>query len=143
MMFATMQPIPNLTEYVKTIVGILAILGVTIEVTPIKINPVSAAIRWVGRVMNKDIDEKIDRLDKKFSRHETDQLRRGILDFANSCMRGEKHTMEEFDNIFHDYDDYEEILKCSNMENGRIEQTMEYIKEVYRDCSRHDSFYRR
>lgn len=140
MMFAMMQSIPNLTEYAKTIIGILAIFGVAIEVTPIKVNPVSAIIRWVGRVMNKDIEDKIDKLDKKFSRHETDQLRRGILDFANSCMRGEEHTMEEFDNIFHDYDDYEEILKCSNMENGRIEQTMEYIKEVYRDCSRYNKF---
>lgn len=45
--------------------GIIAILSVFIEFTPIKLNPVSAFLNWIGRRTNRELFEKIGDLENK------------------------------------------------------------------------------
>lgn len=68
-------------------------------------------------------------------RDETDQrlikdLRTSILDFANSLERRER-DIEEYENVFEMYEDYEKLLEKHGMVNGRTSRAMERIKSCY------------
>ena len=91
---------------------LVAILSL-FEFTKIKVNPISAIFRWVGNKINAPMLELIDTISKKQDAqekklddlldsqddNEIDRIRWEILDFANSCRHGVKHTLDEFDHI--------------------------------------------
>lgn len=65
------------TEYFDHIVAFAALFGIVVEVTPIiKINPISAILRWIGNSVNKDLNVKIveqsNKLDKFISETKED-----------------------------------------------------------------------
>ena len=131
----------ELVELIKTAVTLLASLGVVIEFTPfIKINPLSWVLEKVGAAMNKNLNEKVDKLSVQMTAHEIDQLRRNILDFANSCRQGRRHTKEEFDHVIRCHSDYEKILKENDMENGQVNTDYKYIENIYYKCMKDNDF---
>lgn len=128
-------------EYIKYILGIIASLGVIIEVTPIvKINPVSMLLKYFGKMINKDLIDEIQELRKNFNSHEIDQIRWNILDFSNSCMQGRRHTKEEFDHVIKDYEKYGDIIRKEGLKNGQIDMAYEIIQDIYKECIRNDDF---
>ena len=131
----------ELVELIKTAVTLLASLGVVIEFTPfIKINPLSWVLEKVGAAMNKNLNEKVDKLSVQMTAHEIDQLRWNILDFANSCRQGRRHTKEEFDHVIGCHSDYEKILKENDMENGQVNTDYKYIENIYYKCMKDNDF---
>ena len=103
----------------------------------------------IGETTNK-IDEIKDETnhikeDLKVFEHRIDMIeindmRTSILTFANSCMKHEKHTHEEFTHIFALCDRYEQIIEDSGIVNGQMELSMDYIRNIYKDCMRDGSF---
>lgn len=131
----------ELVELIKATVTLLASLGVVIEFTPfIKINPLSWVLEKVGETMNKKLNEKVDKLSVQMTAHEIDQLRWNILDFANSCRQGRRHTKEEFDHVIRCHSDYEKILKENDMENGQVNMDYKYIENIYYKCMKDNDF---
>lgn len=130
-----------LVSAVKMILGVLMASGVLIEFTPfIKINPVSWALKKIGSAMNKDLNDKVNELSRRMVDHEVDQLRWNILDFANSCRNGRRHTKEEFDHVIADHTRYLRILESNNMENGQVTTDYRYIEEIYYKCMKDNDF---
>lgn len=146
------------------IVAFLASIG--IEIIPkIKWNPWSSLFNWIGSKFNGKIDENINEkinlvrgeiqvLDKKvdyvqseLSKHidesekkSLDDTRRDILEFANSCMNGRKHTQEQFEYIMKKCDIYVKYIDENHIENGVIESAIEEIRYLYKECRRKHSF---
>lgn len=124
---------------------ILVALGFFFEVTKIPINPIS----WIGKLLNKDINKKIDTLETKVDniecKHDTTRcatLRKNILQFAENCsMDGcDKHTKEHYDNIFNEITEYDEIIERRKLKNGAFTESAKYIKECYHYHMAHSSF---
>ena len=44
-------------------VTVVALVSVFIEITPVKINPVSKFLAWLGRKINSEVIAKVDRLE--------------------------------------------------------------------------------
>lgn len=118
--------------------SILTIAGLFVEISPLKINPLSTLLKWLGTALNKDIYEQLasisrqleavsDRIDKI----ELNDMRSTILDFANSCMNGCQHTREEFEHIIDLHSQYETIIIQKGLRNGRIDLAFRYISEEY------------
>ena len=90
-----------------------------IEVTPIfKCNPITALFRWIGRKMTAEVMTEVKNLDKlvkeqgkDIQRNEMDRIRWEVLDFANSCRNGRKHTKNEFAHIIDLNKKYEALLE--------------------------------
>ncbi len=125
----------------------LAALSAFIEVTPVKYNPWSDLIQWIGRKMNgklieriEEQDKKIDYLMKMVDENEVDRLRYEILRFSNSCRNGQKHTEEEFDHIIEVTEKYHLIIARQNLTNGKIDLEYAYILDTYRECQHNNSF---
>ena len=86
-----------------------------VQVTPIKINPLSWVARKVGRAVNGEVLNKLGTVEQRLDEHITmddrrtaDGHRTRILHFNNELLREIEHTKEEFVEALGDIDAYEE-----------------------------------
>lgn len=126
---------------------IFLIFTTLVEITPIKWNPLTSILSWIGKRMNgKLIDrveeqgEKIDKLDEKIDMNEIDHIRWEILDFANSCRHDVRHTKDEFEHIINQHEKYVRILDERSLTNGLITLEYEYIEDIYKNCLEKNNF---
>jgi hypothetical protein len=78
-----------------------------------------------------DRDEKLESLTKMFIDKEIDDMRWEILNFCSALSNGRTYNREAFDHVLKVYDKYETILEENNMENGLVEQSIKFVREVY------------
>ena len=160
---------PNTAQQIWAWIGNhlwLFILGIPsiIQIVPIKINPWTAVIKWVGKIITNDacskMDDiltkinKIDQLETKIDNlktevndvkwdamtNEKDRIRWEILDFANSCHNGRRHTKDEFRHIDKLNKKYIELLKKTNDTNGEFDMEYKYIQALYEERTRKNDF---
>lgn len=128
-------------------VGVFGFLSIFFEVSKIKLNPISTALNWLGKKINADLNEKMDaqgerieQLSQRIDDNEVGYIRWAILDFANSCMNGRRHTKEEFDHVIEQNDKYHKILEEKGLTNGKVDLAYDYIEEIYRKCQQDNDF---
>lgn len=130
-------------EATLVLVGILSL----VQITPIKINPWSALFKWLGRMINGELSDKIDALADKVGKLEAKEDQRDavnkrvrILRFEDELQREQRHTKDSFDQVMSDITDYNQY--CSDhpkFRNDQTAQTVEHIRKVYADrLERHD-----
>ena len=135
-------------------VQLILLLSVFIQISPIKLNPWSKLFKWIGKIITQESDKKIDELIKKtdsleiniqtvqanLNENEKDRIRWEILDFANSCRNGRRHTKDEFEHIITLNKKYKNLLTLTNDENGVFEVEYEYIKNLYAEKLKNNNF---
>lgn len=128
-------------------VSIIAILSVFFELTPIKINPISSLLKYIGTKLNEDViaevtsmKAEIKKIDDKVDQNEIDRIRWEILDFANSCRNQKKHTREEFLHIIELNEKYHSIIDEKQIKNGQIDIEYGFIEKLYNRCLEENSF---
>lgn len=126
---------------------ILLGLSFIIQITPIKLNPWSTLLGWIGKLLNGDLNKKIDKLTHDMKdlsaqrkEDEKDRIRWEILDFANSCRNGRSHTKDEFQHIITLKDKYKKLLQETNDTNGVFDAEYDYIKKVYTERQEKNDF---
>lgn len=132
---------------VPNLVPFIVILSALIQITPIKWNPITSFVKWFGRIVTEPIDLKIDQLtetmddlQEEVNTNEKDRIRWEVLDFANSCRNGRKHTKEEFVHIIALNDKYKVLLAKTGDQNGVFEADFDYIRRLYDKCQEKNSF---
>ena len=128
-----------------------------VEIAPIKINPWSKLLRWVGRALNAEVLSKVDTLEKELkdvkSKQKTMQevedernakaARARVLRFGDELTNGIEHSKEHFDDILDDMSEYEHYCSShENFKNDKMGITSQYIKDVYKECLREQKFSR-
>lgn len=136
-------------------VGILTILSLFIEFTPIKLNPISSLIAWVGKKANKELLDGFKEFEKKLDvmeasieeiRSTTNEqnaitCRVRILHFGDEILHGVKHSKESFDQVLSDIDGYEQYCnEHPDFKNNRTVLTTDKIKETYTECINKSNF---
>jgi len=133
-----------------------------IQISPLKLNPwtyigtiFSKILKWIGSKFNQSINEKIDdieeeikhvakkvdEVDMKNDQNRMKELRWTILSFANTLGEDEKtRTVEEFDDIYAAYEEYEELLNKHSMKNGRTNRAMKKVDKYYESSDRPDGY---
>ena len=120
---------------------VAAILGAgLVEITPIKVNPLSWLLKWVGSKVNGEMIKRIDKLEANVDTNEMDRIRWEVLDFANSCRNGRRHTQDEFEHIVTLVKKYEGLLEKLGKENGVFEMEYKYIVRLYEKCQQENDF---
>ena len=121
--------------------GIVVVLSLFIQWTPsIKWNPWTSLFKWIGNVINGDIRKKIDSMAKAIDDNEKDRIRWEVLEFANSCRNGTKHSKDEFEHIVALNEKYKALLAKTKDSNGVFEAEYEYIVELYKERLRKNDF---
>lgn len=131
------------------------LLSTIVQITPIiKFNPYSALLKWAGKILTSEAIKKIDNVDDDMKNvkqeledvkmrcieDEKDRIRWEVLDFANSCRNGHRHTRDEFQHIIVLNSKYERLLKITNDENGVFDAEYEYIKKLYQNAQDNNDF---
>lgn len=128
--------------------------SLVIQISPIKWNPWTTLLNWVGKMLTKDVMREVagikkdlaevkaeqKRQEQEADENEMDRIRSEVLDFANTCRLKRRHTKEEFDHIFAVNDKYKRLLKKNGRTNGRFEEAFDYIQTLYRKCMTENDF---
>lgn len=134
--------------------GLLFLVLSLVEIAPIKVSPWSAAARWLGRIVNRDVLARLDdisrmqkdtqrRLDdhiKVDDERDADMHRAKILRFNNELLRNIPHTREEFIEILAEIDGYEAFCRTHpDYQNNRAVHAVANINRVYDErLQKHD-----
>lgn len=125
----------------------LVILASLVQVSKININPWDWFFGIIGKKMNKEVLDEVAAVRKDLDNHiradETEKLenkRRDILDFANACMNGRKHTQEQFNFVIKKCDEYEKYIETNHIKNGEISSAIEEIRRLYLRCRQNNTF---
>lgn len=141
-----MEAFMNLTlgQIVGGIAGVIAALSIFIEITPVKINPISALLRWVGKQINKELMDKVNTLETKVGALEKSDVidcRVRILTFADEIRRGVRHSKETFDQVLSDIDTYERYCtEHPDFMNNKTVAAKAKILDVYSECMDNNDF---
>lgn len=141
-----MKAFMNLTlgQIIGRIVGIVAVLSIFIEITPVKINPISSLLRWAGKQINKDLMDKVSTLETKvvaLEKSDVIDCRVRILTFADEIRRGVRHSKETFDQVLSDIDTYERYCtEHPDFMNNKTVAAKAKILEVYSECMGKNDF---
>lgn len=128
--------------------GVVTLVSVFIEITPVKINPVSKFLAWLGRKINGEVISKVDKLESQITamqkvndEQEAINCRYRILRFGDEVKHGTRHSQEHFEQILADIDAYEIFCKDhEDFKNNKTRVTTERILDVYRECVETDDF---
>lgn len=147
----TLQAVWDILVGAKDKIGIgiliIVVLMSFVEVSKIKINPWSWLLGIIGKKLNKEVFDKVDEIDKKLEAHiaadekeKLETMRRDILEFANSCMTGKRHTQEQFTFVIKKCDEYEKYIEDNHIKNGEISSAIEEIRRLNTKCRQKNSY---
>lgn len=128
---------------------VLIILLSFVQIAPINLNPWSAIAKYIGKAINGEVVEKLNKLDGEFKvfkatydEQEAFNSRSRILRFNDELIHGTpKHTKEHFEQILIDVKAYEDY--CDNhkgFRNGIANDAIERIERVYKECGDKNNF---
>lgn len=86
-----------------------------------------------SRSQDKEIMSELKKLTQMTLDDKIERIRWEILDFSSALSNGRKYGKEQFDHIIEQYDIYEKVLEENDLENGKVDVSMEFIKEIYSD----------
>lgn len=143
--------IKQLFENHGTLVVILLCL---VEITPIKINPLSWVLKWIGEKINGELRTEIkslhdgllearddlNELKGDVEQMKVDAMRWDILTFANNCHCGKRHTKEEWNHVISQCQEYEDYIERKQISNGVIVEETKYLRELYQGIIRDNNF---
>lgn len=119
--------------------GGLILLLTLVQIAPIKLNP----WRWlggaIGRAINSEVLERVDRLSEDLQglkndceQREAVNCRARILRFGDELLQGKQHSKEHFDQILLDITAYEQHCATHpDFANSVAIMTIRHIKDVY------------
>ena len=130
------------------VVGVIVILLGLIRIPKIEVNLWTLLGRAVGRVINQEINAKIDHLTKDFEQHLKDEeeermrmARQRILRFNDEGLFGKGHSKEHYDEILEDIDVYEQYCaEHPDYKNNKAVIAIATIKDANDDCMQDHSF---
>ena len=126
-----------------------------IEVSPIKINPWSAIIHFVGRRLNADVMARLDtmqqcqtetreRLDAHIAKDDAQTAslwRTQILRFNDELLHDRRHTKEHFDEVLGTIKDYETYCHThDDYPNGKCVHAIANINCAYDELLKSHDF---
>jgi len=143
------QAVLNLTfgQILGWAAGIFVILSAFVEITPIKINPISSFLAWIGKKTSQNVLDKVDELNKdiKVLAKKVDEIeaaddereaitrRVRILRFGDELRAGQpRHSQEGYDQVLDDIDFYERYCHDHPMfKNNKTKVTTKMIIDAY------------
>ncbi len=106
-----------------------------VEWVPIKIYP----WRWLGNLIFGNVRKELEALRTDITEMKVENWRWNVLDFANSCKNGRRHTIDEWKHCIGQLAEYEDYIERNKLTNGVFEEDARYLREQYQEhCVKND-----
>ena len=113
------------------------VLAIFVQITPaIKLNPLT----WIGGLFLGSIRKDVEKLQETVDENEKDRIRWEVLDFANACRNGVRHTKDEFQHIITLNAKYKDLLQKTDDTNGVFDAEYAYILALYKERQEKNDF---
>ena len=116
----------EITGYVT--VGLL-VLGMLVEITPIKLSP----LNYIGKHLNKSTNDRLDRLEKKVDWNDIDTIRNRIIANEALLRKGEVFTEQQWENVYKDINKWINYHDTYKDLNGFLKVVIENIDTHYKN----------
>lgn len=121
--------------------GVILIGTMTIiEWVPIKINPWRWLASLISNWLTGDIRNALQDLRKEVEETKVQNWRWNVLDFANSCRNGRRHSLDEWKHTISQLAEYERYIERNEITNGVFEEDAEYLRDEYQKHCRNNDF---
>lgn len=142
-------------ENSSLVISIILIIMTFIQITPIKVNPWSALIRWLSKSFTSDIgkqlselEKKVDSVNDKLNTHieesnaiDLRKRRESILDFASAIAEGKRsYTKEQYEQMLSECDSYGVYCESKNFKNSVADESISLIRHSYMSKMLNNSF---
>lgn len=136
-------------QFAGGIALLLAVASTIIEISPIKLNPWSWIAKKIGRAINGEVLEKVDKLEKDIEdmrkvedERDAKSARIRVLRFGDEIIHDVRHSKEHFDDILNDISEYDRYCdEHPDFKNDRMKLTAQLIKDTYRKCMDEHDFW--
>ena len=136
---------------VSTLIFLLVVLGTVIEITPVKISPLTWIVKKIGNIANKDVLERLDEVerdikslkkenkmqDEKRLEWEAIIARREILRFGDGISHGVVYSRDSYAQVLSDIDEYEKY--CAMHPDFKNNMTKAATKKILNDFEARDA----
>lgn len=144
----------SIGEIIASLSAGIGILSIFVEFSKIKVNPLSAALKWIGNRIMADVKADLKDVKKEQERilkeQETlaqqraidaaDAIKAEIFRFYNECQKRERHSEGEFNHIIQQNKKYEKLMEELKEPNGVYEMEYKYIMGIYEKCQEENDF---
>ena len=137
------------TVYIQNgLIGLFIFLAGFIKIPKIELNIWGFILKKVGKALNSDLNEKVDKLQSDLDKHIKDDgeetaraARYRILRCEGELRRGIGFTREAYDELLEDIKRYQKYCnEHEDFENYKAVMAIDYILEEYADYIRKDRF---
>lgn len=137
-----------MVEAITTVILALVAGTTLIQISPIKVNPWSWIAKAIGRAINAEVIQRMDKLEKDLKQQKDyaeEQAAKGcrirILRFGDEILHDVHHSKEHFDQILLDVTEYENYCRDHpEFKNNVTVMTTSRIMSTYEDCLENHSF---
>lgn len=138
----------SLAELTGYVAGILLAISAIIQISPIKLNPWSWIAKKIGRAINGEVIEKVEKMKTDLEAMKTANAERDaknartkILRFGDELLHGTKHSKDAFDDMLLAITEYENYCdEHKEFKNKITERTISHITAIYDKCMEERSF---
>lgn len=118
----------------KSVCIAVVILLTLIQIAPIKVNPWGWIGKKIGRLLNGEVLDRVEKLEKNLQEQSVLNCRIRILRFGDELMRNIKHSRDHFEQTLRDIDNYEKYCRDHpDYVNNVTEATISQIKSCYQE----------
>lgn len=132
--------ITQLTELITNPGVLLAGVLTLVQITPIKINPWSWILSLIRKALYGDIKAELQEVKRELTETKVQNWRWNVLDFANSCRNGRRHSHDEWRHTISQLAEYEAYIERNAITNGVFEEDAHYLREEYQKHSNNNDF---
>lgn len=115
----------EITGYITTAI---IVLGMFVEIIPVKISPLA----WLGKRLNKSTNDRLDKLEKKVEDNDIDTIRNRILASEALLRKGEIFTEKQWENLYQDITKWNNYHNTHQELNGFLKVVIENINVYYK-----------
>lgn len=123
------------------LIGLVIILLGLIRIPKVDLNLWTILARLLGRAMNGEVVEKVNKIGEELDRHiqKTEevrirQARQRILRFSDDIMLGKIHSQEHYNDILDDIDLYEDYCDVHpGFINNKAEIAIDVVRKSYQE----------
>ena len=128
-------------------IGVVGLLTL-VQIAPVQVNPWSWLLKRLGRAINAEVLEQVQRTEQKLDEHNAqddagraNQERAYIMAFNRQLMAGERHTRKEFGEALASIDRYHKYCDAHpEYPNERAVHAIHNVGRVYDERQRKNDF---